>query len=178
MRAGFSVDAFVGKAQALDGSSANQMLLDNCGRVRWLYMAVPDGLRVHHHSRPVFALIEAEGFIDAHGRAEPRRFGQLLQLGVKLAFAIRGAGRARRIGRTGVVADKNMALKRGQAVFLLKIDDWRQRRVRLKGASQSRVSSGAGGGIAGAATFHNETAIELQTPRTHPAASAKMEARL
>jgi hypothetical protein len=39
---------------------------------------------------------------------------------VKLAFAIRGAGWAGRIGGTGVVADKYVALKWGQAVFLLK----------------------------------------------------------
>jgi hypothetical protein len=44
----------------------------------------------------------------------------LLQLGVKLALPIRGAGWAGRIGGTGVVANKNMAFKRGQAVFLLK----------------------------------------------------------
>lgn len=120
MRAGFGVDAFVGEPQALDWPPTYQMLLDNFRRVGCLHMAVPDSLRVDDHRGPVFALIKAEGLIDPHGRAEPRSFGQLLQLSVKLALAICGAGWARRIGGTGVVADKNMALKRGQWVFLLK----------------------------------------------------------
>ena len=67
MRAGLGVDARVGKTQALDGPAAHQMLLDNFRRVRWLHMAVPDGLRVDHHRGPMFALIKAEGFVDAHG---------------------------------------------------------------------------------------------------------------
>jgi hypothetical protein len=43
----------------------------------------------------------------------------LLQLREQLAFPIAGAGRARRIDGTDVVADKHVTLKRGQAMFLL-----------------------------------------------------------
>jgi hypothetical protein len=68
----------------------------------------------------MLALIQAKRFVDAHSGAEPGGFCQLLQLRVKFAFPIAGAGRARRIGGTDVVADKQMTLKRGQVVFLLK----------------------------------------------------------
>jgi hypothetical protein len=67
VRADLGVDAFVGKPKALNGPAADQMLFDNFRGVRRLHMAIPNGLRVDHDRGPVFALIEAEGFIDAHG---------------------------------------------------------------------------------------------------------------
>ena len=124
MRACFRVDALLGHAQALNGPAANQMLLDDLRGVRRLHMAVPDGLGIDHNRWPMFALVQAKGFVDANGGAQSGGFSQLLQLGVEIAFAVRGAGRAGRIGGSSVVADKNVMLKRGQAVFLLGADDW------------------------------------------------------
>jgi hypothetical protein len=67
----------------------------------------------------VLALVQTAGFVDAHPRAQPGRFGALLQFGVQVAFTVHGTGRPRRSLGPRVVTDKNMALKCGQAVFLL-----------------------------------------------------------
>jgi hypothetical protein len=63
----------------------------------------------------VFALIEAQGFVNADAVGKSGGFSQLLQLGVQLAFAVGGAGRAGSVGRTDVVANKDMAFKRRQS---------------------------------------------------------------
>jgi hypothetical protein len=67
----------------------------------------------------VFALVQAHGFINAHYRAQPGGLRQLLQLRMEFAFSICRAGRPGSIGRAGIVANKDVAFKRGQAVFLL-----------------------------------------------------------
>jgi hypothetical protein len=121
--AALGVDALVGKTQTLNGPAAHQMLLHDLRGISGLHMAVPDGVGVNHHRRPVFALVQTEGLVDAHGGAETGRFRKLLQLGMEFAFSVGSAGRAGRIGGTDVVADKNMTFKRGQAVFLLGVAD-------------------------------------------------------
>jgi hypothetical protein len=123
VRAGFGIDALVGQAQAFHGPAAHQMLLHNLRGIRGLHMAVPDGLGINHHRRPVLALVKAKRFVDAHFGAQAGGFRQLLQLSVKIAFSIGSAGRAWRIGGAGVMADKNMMFEYGQAVFLLSTAD-------------------------------------------------------
>ena len=123
VRAAFRVDALIGQPQAFDGTAAHQVLLYDLRGVRRLYMAIPDAFGIYHYGWAVFALIKAAGFIDAHDRAQPRGFRQLLQLSVEFAFSIAGAGWARGIGGTGVEANKDVTLKRGQAVFLLADDE-------------------------------------------------------
>jgi len=117
--AGFCVDALFGQAKALDGMAAYQVLFHDGRGVRGLQVAVPDGIGVNDDRRPMFALVEAAGFVDADGRTEAGRLGKLLQLGEELAFSVGSAGRAGRIGGTSVQTDKNVTFKCGQAVFLL-----------------------------------------------------------
>jgi hypothetical protein len=117
--AGFCVDALFGQAQALDGMAAYQVLFHDGRGVRGLQVAVPDGIGVNDDRRPMFALVEAAGFVDADFDAEAGGFGELLQLCEELAFSVGSAGRAGRIGGTGVLADKDVTFKCGQAVFLL-----------------------------------------------------------
>ena len=119
MRATLGVDAPLSQSQPLDRTSADEVLLHDLGSIRGLHMAVPHSLRINHYGRPVFALVQAHGFIDAHRRAQPGGFRQLLQLGMEFAFSVGCAGRSRSIGGAGVVANKDVAFKRGQAVFLL-----------------------------------------------------------
>lgn len=114
MRAVFAVEALVGQAQALDGTTANQMLLDNRGGIGWLHVAVPDGFGIDHHHRTMLALVQTAGFVDTHSPLQSGGFGQLLQLGVQVAGAIRGTGAAGGVGGTGVGADKNVMFKSGQ----------------------------------------------------------------
>jgi hypothetical protein len=125
MRAALCVDALISQSQALDGPAAHQVLLHDLRGIRCLHMPIPYGFRVNHHRGPVLALVKAHRFIDAHRRAQSGGFRQLLQLSVKFAFSIGGAGRTGSIGGTGVVANKDMAFKRGQAVFLLGGDEVR-----------------------------------------------------
>ena len=124
VRTAFGIHALLGQPQPLHRPPPNQVLIHNLRRILNSYMPVPHRLRIHHHRWPMFALVQAKGFVDANGGAQSGGFSQLLQLGVEIAFAVRGAGRARRIGGSSVVADKNVMLKRGQAVFLLGADDW------------------------------------------------------
>ena len=134
VRAGLGVDARVGKTQALDGPASYKVLLHNLRGVAGLHVAVPDGFGIDHYRGAMFALIQAERFVDANGSAESGSLGQLLQLGVEIAFAIGGAGWARRIGGTGIMADKDVAFERGQAVFLL---------GQIVGSTPSRVTGQA-----------------------------------
>jgi hypothetical protein len=119
VRACFGVDAFIGQAQPLDRPAAYQVLLHNLRGIGWLNVAIPDGFGINHHCRPVFALIQTKRLIDADCGCETGGLGQLLQLGEEFTLSIAGAGWAWGIGGALVMADKDMAFKRGQAVFLL-----------------------------------------------------------
>ncbi len=119
MRAALGVDALLGQPQPLHGPAAHQVFRDNLRGVAELDVAVPDGLRVNHHCGAVLALVQTAGFVDAHLTAQPGGFGELLQLGVQFAFSVGGAGWAGRVGGAGVVADKDVAFKCGQALSLL-----------------------------------------------------------
>jgi hypothetical protein len=119
MRAGFAVEAVFVDAEALDGTTRDEVLGDDGLCVFRPDIAVPNRVRVHHDCRAVLALVETAGFIDAHAAGKAGFPAQLLQTGVQFAFAIAGAGRARRIGRANVVANEDVAFKPGQAGSLL-----------------------------------------------------------
>jgi len=74
VRADLRVDALIRQPEALHRPSAHQVLLHKlCGVCR-LHVAIPDSFGIHHHRWSMFALVEAAGFVDAHGRAESSRF--------------------------------------------------------------------------------------------------------
>lgn len=119
MRAALGIQALIGDPQPLDRPAANQVLLHNRSRIFGLHAAVPDRLRIDHDHRAMLTLVQAPCLVDSHPRSQPGSLCKLLQLRVQLALSVRGAGWPRRIGRTSVVANKNMALKQRQAMFLL-----------------------------------------------------------
>ncbi len=119
VRARLGVDALVGQPQPLHRTAVDQMLLHDLRCIFRLHTAVPNGLGIHDHRGSVLALIEAAGFVDAHGTSQARRLGQLLQLRMQFALSIRGARRPRRTLRTDIMADKNVALEQGQSLLLL-----------------------------------------------------------
>jgi hypothetical protein len=104
----------------------------------------------------VLALVKAAGFVDAHFACKSGSLGELLQLGVEIAFSIGGAGRPWCIFGTSVVADKDVVFKRGQAVFLLRSDS---SRLMLRASVPAFLT------------------LKFPQPlRTHPAPSARMNA--
>jgi hypothetical protein len=113
----------------------------------------------------VLTLVQAAGLVDPHPDAEAGFFRQLLQPGVQIALSIGGAGAARRIGGTGVVADKDMVFECWQAV-LLNVDDSRVNLQRPFSAPYLDFE-----------TWENSlpTAMFPQSPHADPAESAKMD---
>lgn len=118
MRAGFRIEAFLGKAEALNGPAGDQMLGDDLRCVLRLHVTIPDGLGIDDDRGAVLALIEAAGFVDAHLTGESGGFCVLLQLGVQLAGSVNGAGGSWRAGGAVIEADKDVMFKRGQAGIL------------------------------------------------------------
>jgi len=101
---------------------ADQVLFYNGRGILGLYVAVPDGFGINHNHGPMLALVQATGLVDADLARQAGSLGKLLQLRVQIALSILGAGGPRRIGGTGVTADKNVVFKRWQAEFLLDAD--------------------------------------------------------
>jgi hypothetical protein len=91
MKAAFGVQTILGKAETVDRSTVYEMLRYDCGRIFGLHIAVPDRFGINDHHRAVFALVETTGFVDAHFSAQSGGLGQLLELGMQIAFAVRGA---------------------------------------------------------------------------------------
>jgi len=115
MRAVFAVETLVSNAQALYGASADEMLFDDGCRVFGAHIAVPDGFGIDHDHGAVLALVEAAGLVDAHAATETGGLGELLQLGMKIAFSIGGTGGAGSTLGAHIMADKNMTFECGQA---------------------------------------------------------------
>ena len=94
MKTGLCIQTVLGQAKPLHRRTSHQVLRHNRGGVFRLHIAVPDGLRVNHHHRTMLALVQTTGLVDAHFSGQPRFFGQLLQLRMQIALAIRGSGGA------------------------------------------------------------------------------------
>jgi hypothetical protein len=116
MRACFGVYARVGKAEAFHGTAIDQVLLHDLRGIFGLHVAIPNCLGIDDHRGTVFALVKAEGLIDANSVAEAGCFRQLLQLGVQLALAVSCARGPRSTFRADVMADEDVVLERWQMV--------------------------------------------------------------
>jgi hypothetical protein len=114
MRAGLGIDTLLGQPEPGDRTTGDEMFGDDFGGVGGLDVAVPDGVGVYHNGWAMFALVQAEGFVDADCRGQAGGFGELLELGEKLALSITCAGWARSVGGTDIMTDKDMAFKCGQ----------------------------------------------------------------
>jgi hypothetical protein len=114
MGAGLRVDACVGNAQPLDGTSIDQVLFDDLGSVFGPHAAVPHGFWIDNDSRAMLALVEAERLVDADIR-QARSLCKLLQLDEDFALSIGRAGRAGRSFGTNVMADKDVMLVKRQS---------------------------------------------------------------
>jgi hypothetical protein len=64
------VDAGVGKAEALDRTAMEEVLLDDLFGVVGIGETVPDAFGIDDQDGAVFALVEAAGFVDADAMLE------------------------------------------------------------------------------------------------------------
>jgi len=91
MGAGLGVYALFREPEPFHRTPVDQVLLHDLRGVFGLDVAVPDRFGIHDDGGPVFALIEAAGFVDADRSSQARSLGKLLQLRVQFALAVRGA---------------------------------------------------------------------------------------
>ena len=88
MFAGFRVDAGIGQHQALHRAAFDQVRLDNLRHIRRTDVAVPDRLRIDDEIRPMLALVQASGLVDANGPFQAGGVDSLLQQRMQLRFAV------------------------------------------------------------------------------------------
>jgi hypothetical protein len=111
MRASRCIQTAIRQNQPLHRSTTNQVLLDNLVYVGRLHKAVPDLLRIHHHDRPMLALLQATGLVRPYRVFESRRSCFFLKKSMQFPFAIVGAAAARSRRVALVCADENVPFK-------------------------------------------------------------------
>ena len=97
MRTVVGVDAGVGKAEAIDGTAVEEVLVDDLLGVVRVGEAVPDGFGIDDEDGAVLALIEAAGLVDADAVLQAGGFDGVLEgsaefLAVLMATAGAGGG--------------------------------------------------------------------------------------
>ncbi len=66
-----SVEAFIGQYEALHRFATNNVGLDDFIDIGFLYVSIPDGLRINDEIRPMLALIETSSLVGSHFAFEP-----------------------------------------------------------------------------------------------------------
>jgi hypothetical protein len=111
MLAACGIQALFGQAQALDRSSAYDVRLNDLFDVRFTNPAIPDGIGIDHHVRPVLALVEASGLIGSDASVQAMGSQFLLEQFLQASFRQRIAASARMPCRSLVSANKDMFLE-------------------------------------------------------------------
>src|SRR5271170_289891 len=116
MRTGSSIQALRCKTQSLHRTAVPQMLFDDFVQVFWLHKSVPNLFRINHDRLPMLALLEAAGLVDPQHAMKLRGPHLVFQKRMKLALAVRAAGRPRRTRLPLVGANEDVAIKFRQLV--------------------------------------------------------------
>jgi hypothetical protein len=111
VRAAISVDAGVGKAEAIDGTAVEQVLADDLLGIMGVGKTVPDGFGVDNEDSAVLALVEASGLIDADAMLEAGGFDSVLEGAAKFLAIFVGAAGAPGGFVALVQADKEVMFK-------------------------------------------------------------------
>jgi len=114
VRTALRIYTLIRKPKPFHRTPVDQVLLHNLCGILWLYMPVPDCLRVNHHRRAVLALVKAAGLVDADRISQTSGLRKLLQLRVQFALAVRGARWPRSTFRADVMADEDVMLENWQ----------------------------------------------------------------
>ena len=110
------VEAFIGKAQALDWLPVDDVGFDDFVDVGLGNVSVPDSFRIDHEIRAVFALIEASGLIGANASLESSGSEFLLEQFLQARIGLRIAAAAGMVRRALVATDEDVVLKLGHGV--------------------------------------------------------------
>jgi len=111
MGASSGVQAFVGKGQSLNGTTANDVGGHDFVEVRFSHMAIPDGVGVDDDVWAMLALVEASRFVGPDDSVKVMLSKLLLQRFLKLGFS-RGIATATWMIRfTGIGTNKNVFSK-------------------------------------------------------------------
>jgi hypothetical protein len=102
------IDAGAGKAEALDGTAVEEVLLDDLFGVAGMGETVPDGFGIDDEDGAVFALVEAASFVDADAVLEAGGFYGVLEGAAEFLAVFVGAAGAPRGFVALVQADKEV----------------------------------------------------------------------
>lgn len=113
------MNTFFRQFQPLHRAAFDQMGLHDLRHICRADVPVPDRIGIDDHIWPMFALVQATGFIDADTIFQPRRCHSLAQLSMQLRFAIGIAAGAGASGLALIGADKKVPLILCQEISLL-----------------------------------------------------------
>jgi hypothetical protein len=106
-----SVDAGVGQTEAIDGTTVEEVLVDDLFGVVGVGETVPDGFGIDDEDGAVLALIEASGLVDADAMLEAGGFDGVLE-GATDFLAVFGGATGAGGGFVALVqADKEVVLE-------------------------------------------------------------------
>ncbi len=110
----FGVDTGVIDAQPFHRVAVYEMLFHDLLGILGPDSPVPDCIRINYHGRPVLALVETQGFVNANAIGQTSGLGKLLQLGKDFALSVAGARRARCAFGPDIMTNENVMLEKGQ----------------------------------------------------------------
>ncbi len=111
MRATFGIQTRLRQPQPLHRPAANQMFLNDFLDIPCMHKAIPHGLRINHHHRPMLALVQTPGFVDPHAMLQPGSLYRVLQLATQLLGMLMPTTWPRRRFIPLIQANKNMMFK-------------------------------------------------------------------
>jgi hypothetical protein len=111
MLAAGGIQALFGQAQPLDRSPAYDVRLNDLCDVRFADPAIPDGVGIDHHVRPVLTLVEASGLVRANAPLQAVGSQLLLEELLEASFSQRIAASTRMPCWSLVSANKDMFLE-------------------------------------------------------------------
>lgn len=111
MRAILRVEAAFGDPESLDRTIAHDVGCNDFLHVAGANTTVPDRIGIYHDVRPVFALIEATGFVSPNRGPQPSECYPRLECAMQFTLTGRIAAASRMAFRPLIGANENVFLK-------------------------------------------------------------------
>jgi hypothetical protein len=113
VRTPLGVKAAIGQNKTLDRPPMKQMLVDDLLYIFDVDKAVPDRVRIHHHDRAMFALVEASQLVRANLPLQASVFDGVLEGSLEFSASFAPAAWPGGVLVALIGADKEMVLKLG-----------------------------------------------------------------